>query len=329
MPDLNEQGCHPQLSIVIPSYNEIAYLGNLLLSLKESIHGLDYEVIVVDNGSTDETPELARKAGVKLLEIPKSSISRARNLGSVEAVAEVIAFLDADVRVTQTWAETLKRQLKNIRDCYLITGARYLIPESPTRLEKYWFGPLSEKEVTYINGGNIIMSKATFDKIGGFDEVLSTGEDVELCVRARNRSAEILVDRNLKTIHDGFPKNLIQFCKREIWHGMGDFQGLQRFLDSKVAIAAVLFALCHLLLLGSLAVNAYLLTLLFYLCLLLISFVISVKIFYGTTIWIILHNLPLCYFYLISRFLSLPKLMIIGILAPLKSGDSYGAQTRH
>ncbi len=310
MSDINTLGRRAVLSLVIPAFNEQAHLGNLFQSIRENLTDLEYEIIVVDNGSTDETPELARQAGVELLQIPKSSISRARNLGKARATAEVIAFLDADVRVTRIWATTLKRRVTEIRDEYLITGARYLIPQPPSSLEKYWFGPLSEKDVTYINGGNLIMSKASFDKIGGFDEELSTGEDFELCMRAKARGARIVVDRDLQTIHDGFPKNLMQFCKREIWHGMGDFQGFQRFRESKVAISAVVFILIHLLLFAALFTGTYPLALFFYLCLLAISIAVSLKIFGRGSLWIVLHNTPFCYLYLMSRFLSLPKLII-------------------
>ncbi|MCG8049811.1 MAG: glycosyltransferase [Candidatus Thiodiazotropha endolucinida] len=310
MPSDNTPGRQPQLSVVIPAYNETAHLGNLIESIRQNLYDLDLEIVVVDNGSTDDTAELARQAGVNLVTIPKDSISKARNLGVASAAAEVIAFIDADVRLTREWAVAMKQRYTEIRDQYLITGSRYMIPEEPSDLDKYWFEPLSEKEVTYINGGNLILSKSSFDKIGGFDESLTTGEDFEFCVRARHRGAQIVIDRELQAIHDGFPKTLLQFCKREIWHGIGDFQGLHRFLESKVAIAAVVFVLIHLLLIGALLNKAYLTALFFALLLVLISFAVSKKIFRNSSIGIILHNTPYCYFYLISRFLSLPKLLL-------------------
>ena len=310
MPSDNAPRRQPDISVVIPAYNETAHLGNLIESIRQNLYDLDLEIVVVDNGSTDATPELAQKAGVTLVTIPKDTISKARNLGVATAAAEVIAFIDADVRLTRGWALAMKQRYPEIRDQYLITGSRYMIPENPSNLDKYWFAPLSEKEVSYINGGNLILSKTTFNKIGGFDEVLNTGEDFEFCVRARKQGAQIIIDRDLQAIHDGFPKNLLQFCKREIWHGIGDFQGLHRFLESKVAIAAVVFVLIHLILIGALLSEAYLTALFFGLLLLLISFAVSGKIFRSSSIGIILHNTPYCYFYLISRFFSLPKLLL-------------------
>ncbi|WP_083223274.1 glycosyltransferase [Candidatus Thiodiazotropha endoloripes] len=310
MPSDNAPRRQPDLSVVIPAYNETAHLGNLIESIRHNLYDLDLEIIVVDNGSTDDTAELAQQAGTHLVKIPKDSISKARNIGAATAAAEVIAFIDADVRLTRSWAVTMKQRYPEIRDHYMITGSRYMIPENPSNLDKYWFEPLSEKEVTYINGGNLILSKTSFDKIGGFDEALSTGEDFEFCVRGRNRGAQINIDRELQSIHDGFPKTLLQFCKREIWHGIGDFQGLHRFLESKVAIAAVVFVLIHLFFIGALLSKAYLTALFFGLLLLLISFAVSRKIFRNSSLGIILHNTPYCYFYLISRFLSLPKLLL-------------------
>ena len=206
MPSDNAPRRQPDLSVVIPAYNETAHLGNLIESIRHNLYDLDLEIIVVDNGSTDDTAELAQQAGTHLVKIPKDSISKARNIGAATAAADVIAFIDADVRLTRSWAVTMKQRYPEIRDHYMITGSRYMIPENPSNLDKYWFEPLSEKEVTYINGGNLILSKTSFDKIGGFDEALSTGEDFEFCVRGRNRGAQINIDRELQSIHDGFPK---------------------------------------------------------------------------------------------------------------------------
>lgn len=98
----------------------------------------------------------------------------------------------------------------------------------------------------------MIVTRRFFDELGGFDELLETGEDYDFCARARLAGGSIVLDPQLVVTHEGYPRTLAAFIRREAWHGAGDFTSLPAVLRSKVALATILFVALHLLALISL-----------------------------------------------------------------------------
>ena len=92
-------------SVVIPAYNEEQYLGRCLAALARQTYPADrFEVIVVDNGSTDTTAEIARRyGGVRVITKPRKGVARARQAGFAAARGAVIASTDADTVVPPFW----------------------------------------------------------------------------------------------------------------------------------------------------------------------------------------------------------------------------------
>jgi len=84
----------PKISVIIPVYNEESYISDLIKSIKQQTYG-DYEIIAVDS-STDNTPKILSKLGIKAIKIPKTNVSAARNAGIKKAKGEIIALIDAD-----------------------------------------------------------------------------------------------------------------------------------------------------------------------------------------------------------------------------------------
>ena len=109
----------------------------------------------------------------------------------------------------------------------------------------HWFLPLREISKNYINGGNIIATRALFTKIHGFNGNLETGEDVEFCLRAQQVTDQFVINPDFVTLHEGFPKDVKNFMKRERWHGKGDFEHLDFLIRSKTAILTLVFVLLH------------------------------------------------------------------------------------
>jgi glycosyltransferase involved in cell wall biosynthesis len=85
-----------KVSIVVPAFNEEKLLAATLASIREAAGGLDAELIVCDNNSTDRTAEIARQAGAKVVFEPVNQISRARNAGAAAASGDWLVFVDAD-----------------------------------------------------------------------------------------------------------------------------------------------------------------------------------------------------------------------------------------
>lgn len=238
------------ISFVIPAYNEKCSIKSVINHINEFVDKeLVSEIIVIDNGSTDDTASIARAAGARVISLPRLTISRARNEGVQFARSEIIAFLDADVLVTNEWADAISQVMEElISNKFTITGYRYGVDDSPSWIEKVWFLPLPNVQSKYLNGGNLITTKSLHNAIGGFDESLETGEDFDYCTRATAAGARIIHQPELGTIHLGYPKTAWHFIKREFWHGKGDFSSVSSFARSKVAIVSTLYLVLHLLL---------------------------------------------------------------------------------
>jgi glycosyltransferase involved in cell wall biosynthesis len=239
-------------SIIIPACNEERFLDGLLSGLREYVRD-PVEIIVVDNGSTDGTARIATAHGVTLLQLgARRYPSVVRNEGARHARAQILTFLDADVEITPAWAAEFARLLRRpgLSASPFVTGDQYHTSKSGSWIERYWFEPLRTRPKTYINGGNLITSRMLFDSLGGFRDDLETGEDVDFCLRARAAGASVTFNPGLVALHEGFPKTLSDFIRRERWHGKGDFQSLALTMASRPALLTLIFLTMHILLLG-------------------------------------------------------------------------------
>ena len=85
-----------KISVIVPAFNEEKLLGTTLACIREATKGMDVELIVCDNNSTDRTADIARQAGAKVVFEPVNQISRARNTGAAAASGDWLVFVDAD-----------------------------------------------------------------------------------------------------------------------------------------------------------------------------------------------------------------------------------------
>jgi len=235
-----------KISFVIPAYNESQFIEACLLSIRSRIErlGIKGEIIVVDNGSSDNTAALAQKYADQVYSISRNTVSCARNLGAKKANNELLAFVDGDVELTDRWMACLMAHYKQmLKKPSFVTGAQCLVPGNGTWIEKYWFANLKDK---YLGGANILTSKSAFANIGGFDESLTTGEDYDFCLRAiANNEINYHINSGFVAVHLGFPKDLKNFYRRERWHGKGDVQNITSALKSKVVLISLFYLFCY------------------------------------------------------------------------------------
>jgi glycosyltransferase involved in cell wall biosynthesis len=235
-----EKASNILVSFIIPAYNEEQNLPKTLSSIKTNLEELGYETIVVDNGSTDSTAEVAERHGAVVLKAPEKTIGGLRNLGATEASGKFLVFLDSDVTLTRGWTEEFVKSISSTEaDERLITGSRCGVSSSENWIEKYWFAPMLQEIPNYMNSGHLILRRNLFKDLGGFNEELITGEDWEFSRRARKQGVKIVNNPELRVVHDGYPKNLMQFLQRESWHGLQDFCDFESFRTSKVALVAI------------------------------------------------------------------------------------------
>jgi glycosyltransferase involved in cell wall biosynthesis len=297
------------LLVVIPAFNEQAFIAGCIASVKEHLSrsGIRFDVIVVNNGSTDQTASLALSSGAHQITIERASISHARNLGAGFAPSRFIAFIDADVMITEAWASAMRQLINSPPSQPLLTGCQYAIRENASWIEAYWFKNLTDK---HLNGGNIIVDSAAVIALGGFDETLKTGEDYDFCLRAQAAGMNYKIDTEFKAIHLGYPQNISGFIKREMWHGEGDFRSLQAFLRSPVAVISLAYALgllaIALLLIADSTTWALSLIALF----LMGNFLLTALRFRGCSVKTLLVNSVINFIYFIARALSLLRALV-------------------
>lgn len=173
---------NPLVSVIIPVYNGAHFLPDAL----ESVAAQDYrpfEVIVADDGSTDETAAVAESfPGVRCLRLAKGGVSRARNLAVAASKGEWLAFLDADDR---WFPEKLSRQVAlGEADPGLGLVTCFRVHRFEGEIPGWFIDPASGEPAAAFEPSSWLVRRSTFDLVGGFDEARSLGEDTQWLSRA-------------------------------------------------------------------------------------------------------------------------------------------------
>ncbi|MBI3984671.1 MAG: glycosyltransferase [Candidatus Levybacteria bacterium] len=178
------------VSVVIPAYNEEQSISDCLDSLVKQKTSLEFEVIVVNNNSTDKTVERANqykdRLNLRIIDQPIKGRGAARKKGFNEAKGEIIFSTDADTAVSSNWIEEFTNILKT-DDIVAITGACKIESLSKTansvfnflqpfmmRIYRIIFGHY------WLSGFSFAIYKGIYVKSGGFDQSLNAQEDIDL-----------------------------------------------------------------------------------------------------------------------------------------------------
>lgn len=213
----------PTISIVIPCRNEEAHIGACLESLCRLRSAPSFDVILMDNGSTDRTIGIASsfqaRLHLRIASMPGVSIAALRNRGAYLTQGRILAFLDADCIPAPNWLETVAELLEE-PGCGIV-GSFYDIPSRSSWVARAWESRVAQprRSVNYVPGGDLLLLRSTFDQAGGFDEGIQTNEDSEFCRRVRCLGFAILADPALAVVHLGSAQTLGHFYRKQKWHG--------------------------------------------------------------------------------------------------------------
>ena len=207
----------PVISVVIPAFNEQDFIESTLLSLKNSDYPTEkLQLIVVDNGSTDQTMERAQRLTDVLLHLPDGNVGAVRNYGANKAKGDYIAFLDADCEVSQDWLSNLELLLNQNKGT--VFGGTCTSPKNSSWIEHYWLLGNGHKKQRDLVGASIGLRKSDFFSIGGFREDLTSGEDTDFSNRSRRHNVKVIVTPKLTVTHFGNANTISKFIRRQIWH---------------------------------------------------------------------------------------------------------------
>lgn len=187
----------PKISVVVCSYNGARTIKDTL----ESLTALDYpnyEVIVVDDGSTDQTGAIVSEFDFKLIKTENRGLSNARNTGMENACGEIVAYVDDDTFADKHWLRYLAQTYLN-SDFVAVGGPAPAPPDSGLIADCVASAPgrpvhvlLTDQEAEHIPGCNMSFKRDRLLEIGGFDPRFRTaGDDVDVCWRILERGWKI------------------------------------------------------------------------------------------------------------------------------------------
>ena len=225
----------PKVSVIIPTYNR----GWILREAIESVLSqefTDYELIVVDDGSTDDTPEILEVYGRDIIVLHQSNcgVSAARNRGIAASRGQLVAFLDSD----DLW---LPRKLTRQVDFFKANPAALIcqtqetwvrngVRVNPRNRHHKFSGMIFEPSLALclVSPSAVMIRKTLFDRVGTFDESLPACEDYDLWLRVSCRYPVFLLDEPLIIKRGGHPDQLSRVAGLDKYR----IQSLQRLIEN-------------------------------------------------------------------------------------------------
>ena len=234
------------LSIIIPVKNEARNLEACLRSIRDARSvDLAYEILVIDNGSEDNTVDVARKFSADVHVVPDVTVAALRNFGAERAQGEVLAFIDADCTLQPDWFDSILPYIKD--DSIKCFGSPPGIPEQSTWVQECWYqirkkGSPNDppRTVEWLESMNLFIRRDVFNAVNGFDTSLETCEDYDLGVRLKQHG-DIWCDSGIKAIHHGEAHNIKRFYEKERWRGVSNIEGLRKHGFSLAELPSLLF----------------------------------------------------------------------------------------
>ncbi len=246
----------PMISVVVCSHNGASTIRETLDGL-ERLDYPEYEVIVVNDGSTDSTPHIVSEYPVRLINTENRGLGEARNTGISAANGEIIAFIDDDAYPDIHWLRYLALSMKDGR--YVGVGGPNLPPTNDgwkSEAIAHAPGPnpvlLSDTVAEHVPGCNMAFRKASLEAIGRFDRIFrAAGDDVDLCWRLREGGgvigfapAALVWHHRRKSIHKywkqqvgyGRAEALLERKWPEKYNGLGNLNWLGRIYGRGVSL---------------------------------------------------------------------------------------------
>ncbi|HTT08555.1 MAG TPA: glycosyltransferase [Gammaproteobacteria bacterium] len=207
------------LSFVIPAYNEEAHIGQCLRTVLASAGaaGEPYEVIVVDDASTDRTAEIARSFGATIVPVHLRKISAVRNAGARATRGDVLIFVDADTLLP---ANTLIAALAAIRDGAVGGGARLQMDQKAPLWGRALAGLIAGtmRQFDLACGCFMFARRDAFEAVGGYDEQYYASEEIHLSMALKKQGRFVML-----------PEPVITSSRKFQMYSGREF--LQQFLD--------------------------------------------------------------------------------------------------
>ena len=182
------------ISVIIPTYNECATIGRLVQNLRRYDVDRQVEVLVVDANSPDGTAAAARQAGATVLLAPRPGRAVQMNYGAAHAIGDILYFVHADVGIHSHYVATLQAAVGqgHAAGCYRF---RFDSPHPLLRINS--FGTRFKGIMSRGGDQTLFVTRALFERLGGFDEHFVIMEDFEIIQRIRRVASFFIVPQDV------------------------------------------------------------------------------------------------------------------------------------
>jgi GT2 family glycosyltransferase len=219
----------PRVSVVVCAYNAAETIGETLEGLTKLDYP-DYEVIVVNDGSTDGTEQIASGYELELISTPNRGLSTARNTGLWRATGEIVAYLDADATPDPHWLRYLAASFDD-QELAAVGGPNIAPPGDGPIAHAIGNAPgnpthvmLCDRIAEHIPGCNMAFRRQELLEVGGFDPRFHTaGDDVDICWRIQDRGRKIGFSPAAVVWHH--PRGSVRgFLRQQVGYGAAEGQ---------------------------------------------------------------------------------------------------------
>ncbi|MBI4838721.1 MAG: glycosyltransferase [Nitrospirae bacterium] len=226
-------------SVIIPAYNAEDTIRNCLDALeKQTIPKEDYEVIVVDDGSTDRTPEIIKRFPVKYLRQKNKGPASARNSGAGEAKGEIILFTDADCVPQESWIKEMIMPFKDpaviaVKGAYKTKQRSLTARFAQTEFEERFKMLEKADSIDMVDTYSAAFRKQAFLSFGGFDPSfpVANNEDTELSYKMSRAGCKMVFNPAAIVFHLKHPDTIKKYAKLKFWRGYWRVVVYKRYPD--------------------------------------------------------------------------------------------------
>ncbi len=195
-------------TVIIPAYNAGKTIEKCLASLREQSFK-DFETIVVDDGSKDKTPEIAKSfRGVNLLQQENAGPAKARNKGAAKARGKILVFLDSDCVPEKNWLREMlapfsDKTIAGVQGKYLNSQRELIARFTHLEIEQRYEKMAKSEFIDFIGSYSAAYRKSVFNEMNGFDTgfPMASGEDTDLSFRISEAGHKMKFNQNARVYH--------------------------------------------------------------------------------------------------------------------------------
>lgn len=221
------------VTIVMPAYNAAGDLARHLPALRREAEG--DELIVVDDGSTDATAEVAERFGARVIRQANAGPAVARNVGAAAARGDLLVFLDADCEVSEGWRAALLEPLSDpgveaVKAAYLTRQRAWVARLCQVEFEERYALLAEHDSIDMVDSFSMAVRRSTFVEAGGFDESFrfADNEDVDLSYRLASRGHRMLFAPAARVLHR-HPDTLARYFRLKLSRGYHRMRVYERY----------------------------------------------------------------------------------------------------